>query len=87
MPTDFSSWSHQNLANLAKEQQAYITELLREREQSATLHAEIVRLNNQDCARLKLLRDLCAEFDAMADMFCKQPVRSAAYRAAMEALK
>lgn len=49
--------------------------------------AEIIRLNNQDCARLKLLRDLCAEFDLLSDMFCKEPVRNPAYRAAMEALK
>lgn len=67
---DFRSWSQENLANLAAEQQA-----------------EIIRLNNQDCARLKLLRDLCAEFDLLSDMFCKVPVRNEAYRAAMEALK
>lgn len=99
--TDFATWTHANLAQLAKEQQVYIDELRKERDELlgpnpveqtmrktlAAANDEIVRLNNQDCARLKLLRDLCAEFDLLSDMFCKQSVSNPAYRAAMEALK
>ncbi len=54
---------------------------------AADQQAEIVRLNNAQCDTLRVLAELAAEYARVCDMFCKVPVRSAAYRAAMDAIK
>jgi hypothetical protein len=43
------------------------------------LIADIVRLNNQDCDRLRLIRDLCAVIETMCGNFVKDPNRIEAY--------
>jgi len=48
--------------------------------------AEIVRLNNQDCDRLRLIRDLAREIENICGEFCKDPTRIVAYKSAMKAL-
>ena len=48
--------------------------------------AEIVRLNNQDCERLRLINDLRLEIERICAVFCKEPAKLAAYKAAMKAL-
>ena len=48
--------------------------------------AEIVRLNNQDCERLRLIRDLAREIESICAVFCKEPAKLASYKAAMKAL-
>ncbi len=53
----------------------------------ADQQAEIVRLNNAQCDTLRILAELAAEYERVCDMFCKVPVRSTAYRAAMDAIK
>jgi len=67
---DFLSWSHENLAKLAQDQQA-----------------EIVRLNNQDCERLRLIRALCAEIETMCSNFVKDPNKIGAYKQAIKEIK
>lgn len=62
---DFSTWSHENLAKLAQDQQA-----------------EIVRLNNQDCERLRLIHSLCDHIDVMCSIFSKTPNRIGSYKKA-----
>ena len=54
---------------------------------AADQQAEIVRLNNELARTLAVLKDLAEAFEYECDHFCKQPVRNAAYVAAMEALK
>jgi hypothetical protein len=54
---------------------------------AADQQAEIVRLNNAQCDTLRVLVELAAEYARVCDMFCKVPVRSAAYLAAMDAIK
>ena len=54
---------------------------------AADQQAEIVRLNNELARTLAVLKGLAEAFEIKCDHFCKQPVRNAAYRAAMEALK
>ena len=46
------------------------------------LLAEIVRLNNQDCERLRMIRSLCTEIDALCHTFCKDPNKIEAYKKA-----
>ena len=48
--------------------------------------AEIVRLNNQDCERLRLINDLRLEIERICAVFCKEPDKLAVYKAAMKAL-
>jgi hypothetical protein len=49
--------------------------------------SEIVRLNNENCETLRVLKELADEFAYQCDLYCKKPVRFAVYRAAMEKLK
>jgi hypothetical protein len=49
--------------------------------------AEIVRLNNQDCARLQTISELLCVIEQLCDEFCKYPVRIDAYVRGKEAIK
>ena len=49
---------------------------------AAESQAEIVLLNNLNAETLRVLSGLMREYERTCDMFCKQPVRNEAYRAA-----
>lgn len=40
---------------------------------AADQQATIITLNNQDCARLQMIRDLCEEYALLVDLYCKIP--------------
>lgn len=54
---------------------------------AADQQAEIVRINNEMAQTLAVLKELTKAFEHECDIFCKNPARNTAYRAAMKALK